>query len=73
MFDLRRKIDAYCYRHPNFGIPNLMRYITIANVVFWILGVIYRPFLSAIMFSPEMIFTRLITGRARLSGGGGIS
>ena len=55
MFDLRRKIDAYCYRHPNFGIPNLMRYITIANVVFWILGVIYRPFLSAIMFSPELI------------------
>ena len=55
MFDLRRKIDAYCYRHPNFGIPNLMRYITIANVAFWLIGAVSRPFLSGLVFSPELI------------------
>ncbi|MBQ9686804.1 MAG: hypothetical protein IJV41_09735 [Oscillospiraceae bacterium] len=55
MIDPRRKIEQYCYRHPNFGIPNLMRYLTIANVVFWILGVISRPFLSYIVFDPALI------------------
>ena len=34
----RNFIDRFCYKHPNFGIPNLMKYISIANVVFWILG-----------------------------------
>ena len=55
MFDLRRKIDDFCYRHPNFGIPNLMRYITIANAAFWIIGIVYRPFLEGITFDPALI------------------
>ena len=55
MFDLRRRIDAFCYRHPRFGIPNLMRYITIANVVFWLISVVSRPFLSGIVFDPGLI------------------
>ena len=30
---LNRAIDRFCILHPNFGIPNLMLYIAIANVV----------------------------------------
>ena len=55
MIDPRRKIEQYCYRHPNFGIPNLMRYLTIANVFFWLLSVVYQPFLSYIVFNPALI------------------
>ena len=55
MIDPRRKIEQFCYRHPGFGIPNLMRYLTIANVAFWILGAVSRPFLSFLVFDPELI------------------
>ena len=55
MIDPRRKIEQFCYRHPNFGIPNLMRYIVIANVVFWLMGAV-NPVLSAYLtFNPAMI------------------
>ncbi len=51
----RKKIEQFCYRHPNFGIPNLMRYIMIASVVFWIVGVVYSPFLGYLLFNPALI------------------
>lgn len=52
---LRKKIDQFCYQHPNFGIRNLMLYIVIANVAFWLLGAINRPFLSILSFNPAYI------------------
>ena len=55
MIDPRQKIERFCYRHPNFGIPNLMRYLTIANVVFWVMNMINRPFLSYMLFNPALI------------------
>ena len=55
MFDLRNRIEKFCYRHPNFGIPNLMRYLTAANVAFWLLGVVNRPFLNFLLFNPALI------------------
>ena len=55
MIDPRQKIERFCYRHPNFGIPNLMRYLTIANVVFWVMSLINRPFLSFMLFNPKLI------------------
>ena len=55
MFDLKRKIDAFCYRHPRFGIPNLMRYIAIAGAVFWVLSIIGFPVRSAMEFNPALI------------------
>lgn len=65
MRDLRRKIEQFCYRHPNFGIPNLMRYLTIANVVFWILGTANSVLLSYLRFDAGLIMQgqiwRLIT------------
>ena len=55
MIDPRQKLERFCYRHPNFGIPNLMRYLTIANVVFWVMSLINRPFLSFMLFNPKLI------------------
>lgn len=51
----RNSIERFCYNHPNFGIPNLMRYITIANVVFWILNVINPTLISYLTFNPYYI------------------
>lgn len=62
---LRKKIDKFCYDHPNFGIRNLMLYIVIANVAFWLLGAVNRPFLSILTFNPGLILRgqiwRLVT------------
>ncbi len=55
MIDPRKRIERFCYRHPNFGIPNLMRYLTIANVLFWVMNLINKPFLSYMLFDPELI------------------
>lgn len=55
MLDPRRKIEEFCDRHPRFGIPGLMRYLTAANVVFWLLGVINRPLLGYLLFNPALI------------------
>ena len=50
-----RLIDRFCARHPNFGIPNLMRYLTIANVVFWILGTANATLMSYLSFDAPLI------------------
>ncbi len=57
MKDPMRLIDRFCYRHPNFGIPHLMRYLTIANVVFWVLGMASRNsvLLSYLSFDAALI------------------
>jgi len=49
------RIEKFCYDHPNFGIRNLMRYITAANVAFWLLSVLNPTILSYITFSPAHI------------------
>ena len=36
MKKLMNAIDSFCYRHPRFGIPNLMLYIVIANAIIWV-------------------------------------
>lgn len=60
-----RLIDRFCYRHPNFGIPNLMRYLTIANVAFWILGMANSTLMSYLSFDAGLILRgqiwRLVT------------
>ena len=65
MKDPMRLIDRFCYKHPNFGIPNLMRYLTIANVVFWSLGTANSVLLSYLRFDAGLIMQgqiwRLIT------------
>ncbi len=34
---LSRSLSKFCYSHPNFGIPGLMKYIAIANIVVYVL------------------------------------
>lgn len=55
MFNLRNKIDRFCYNHPNFGISNLMKYVAIANVAFWLMNVVNPTFLQYIVFDPALI------------------
>lgn len=35
-------VERFCARHPRFGIPNLMRYIVIGNVVVYVLSMLSR-------------------------------
>lgn len=39
MKKLSNAIDRFCYAHPGFGIPGLMRYIVIGNVLVYLLTV----------------------------------
>lgn len=38
MKDLRRRFDRFCYKNRDFGIPNLMLYITIANAIIYLIS-----------------------------------
>jgi membrane associated rhomboid family serine protease len=63
---LTNAIDRFCYRHPHFGIPNLMLYILIGNVLVYVLDLVSNGTCSAMLyFSRYAIFHgevwRLIT------------
>lgn len=61
----RNRIESFCRRHPNFGIADLMKYVTIANVVFWLLGAVNPVLMSYLTFNPALILRgqvwRLVT------------
>lgn len=38
MKTLNRKIESFCFRHPRFGIPRLMLYIIIGNVLVYLVS-----------------------------------
>lgn len=67
MRKLNKKIDMFCYKHPRFGIPNLMLYIVVISLAVWLLSIMdeSRTLLSYFSFSPELILKgqiwRLIT------------
>ncbi len=58
---LMKKIDLFCYRHPNFGIPNLMLYVVVGNAVVWLFTLLTSmgsggtSILSYLYFSPYHI------------------
>ena len=63
---LSRWISQFCYNHPNFGIPELIKYIAVGNVVVFVGDIVTQGMLSwFISFYPEQIFHgqiwRLIT------------
>lgn len=76
MNKLNKKIELFCYKHPNFGISNLMLYIVIGNVVIWLFSMMDTTNLlvSLLQFSPAMILKgqiwRLITFAFIPSGAG---
>ena len=55
MKDPMRAIERFCNQHPRFGIPNLMRYIAIGNVFFWLLGLVNPTLISYMSFSPGRV------------------
>ena len=52
-----KRVDLFCYRHPRFGIPNLMLYIVIGNVAIWLFGIVDSSgtLYSLLAFSPADI------------------
>ena len=58
-------LDRFCAKHPGFGIPNLMKYVCIANIVFWLIGAVNPVLMSYLTFNPGAILHgqvwRLIT------------
>ena len=67
MKKLTKKIDLFCYNHPRFGIPNLMIYIVIGNIVMWLLCMMDTTgsLMSLLYLDPAMILKgqvwRLVT------------
>ncbi len=52
-----RKVDLFCYKHPRFGISNLMLYIVIGNVVVWLFSMMDTSgtLVNLLSFSPAHI------------------
>ena len=55
MKSLNKELDLFCYKHPRFGIPNLMLYVVIGNVVVWLFSIFAPEILSYLLFSPYHI------------------
>ena len=53
---ISRWLDRFCYNHPNFGIPNLMKFIVIGNVLVFFLDMFSRGYVSWLFsFSSPLI------------------
>ena len=51
-----RWLDRFCYDHPNFGVPNLMKYIVIGNVMVYFLDLFSWGYASWMLsFSSPLI------------------
>lgn len=67
MQKLSRAIDRFCYKHPGFGIRNLMLLVVIGNVLVWIAASMDRTgtLASAFYFNPHLVLQgqiwRLVT------------
>lgn len=57
MKKLNKRIDMFCYRHPRFGVPNLMLYIVVISLAVWLLSIMdpSKTLMSFFVFSPERI------------------
>ena len=33
-------LDRFCYKHPRFGIPNLMKYIVFGNIIVYLIDMV---------------------------------
>ncbi|MDD6189676.1 MAG: rhomboid family intramembrane serine protease [Clostridiales bacterium] len=60
-------INRFCARHPRFGIPNLMLFIVIGNIIVYLFSMMDRTgyFIYYLLFNPQLILQgqvwRLIT------------
>lgn len=63
---ISRRLDRFCYNHPNFGIPNLMLYVAIGSTIVFALDQFTNGLATAwLAFYPSLIFQgqvwRLVT------------
>ncbi len=47
---LTNAIDRFCYKHPNFGISNLMMYVVIGNLLVYVLDLASNSYCSAMLY-----------------------
>jgi membrane associated rhomboid family serine protease len=47
---LTDRIDRFCYRHPNFGVPRLMLYLVACNVVVYLLDMFSNYTLTPLLY-----------------------
>ena len=53
---ISRWLDRFCYNHPNFGIPNLMKIVVIGNVLVYFLDMFSQGYVSWLFsFSTPLI------------------
>ena len=45
-----KAIDRFCYKHPKLGIPDLMKYIVLANAAVFVLDLFTNSFFSNLLF-----------------------
>ena len=58
---ISRWLDRFCYNHPRFGIPNLMKWIVMGNVAVFLLDMVSRGTFSQILaFYPSLILKGLV-------------
>ncbi len=52
-----KKVDLFCYKHPRFGISNLMLYVVIGNVIIWLFSMMDTTYtlINLLSFSPYHI------------------
>ncbi len=55
MKDPMRAVDRFLYRHPNFGIPGLARYIAIGSGAAWVIGLINSVLYSYLAFNAAAV------------------
>ena len=48
-------IERFCRNHPSFGVRNLMKYVCIANVAFWLLGLVNPVLINYLSFDPYLV------------------
>ena len=54
---LSRWLSRFCYKHPNFSIPGLMKYIAAGNVIVYLLTLLSNgTFAQLVTFVPQRIF-----------------
>lgn len=74
MKDPRSFVEKFSYEHPRFGIPGLMKYVAIANIVFWLVGMVNPVLANYLVFSPYHILHgqvwRLVTFALMPAGSG---
>ena len=74
MKDPRSFVEKFSYEHPRFGIPGLMKYVAIANIVFWLVGMVNPALANYLVFSPYHILHgqvwRLVTFALMPAGSG---